>query len=92
MPSFDVVSEVDMHEATNAVDQANREVTTRFDFKGTNARFEKTDNEITMKAEAELGADLQGIVKKIFAEASQAIDQQIQLTRVELSNLKESKK
>jgi len=53
MPSFDVVSEVDMHEATNAVDQANREVTTRFDFKGTNARFEKNDNEITMKAEAE---------------------------------------
>ncbi len=53
MPSFDVVSEVDMHEATNAVDQANREVTTRFDFKGTNARFEKSENEITMKAEAE---------------------------------------
>jgi len=53
MPSFDVVSEVDMHEATNAVDQANREVTTRFDFKGTKARFEKKDNEITMKAESE---------------------------------------
>jgi uncharacterized protein YajQ (UPF0234 family) len=34
MPSFDVVSEVNHHELSNAVDQANREVTTRFDFKG----------------------------------------------------------
>jgi len=40
MPSFDVVSEVDMHELTNAVDQANREVSTRFDFKGTESRYE----------------------------------------------------
>jgi uncharacterized protein YajQ (UPF0234 family) len=53
MPSFDVVSEVDMHEVTNAVDQANREVTTRFDFKGTNARYELNESMITMKAEAE---------------------------------------
>lgn len=40
MPSFDVVSEVDKHELTNAVDQANRELSTRFDFKGQNAKFE----------------------------------------------------
>ncbi|MGB6241726.1 MAG: YajQ family cyclic di-GMP-binding protein [Castellaniella sp.] len=40
MPSFDVVSEVDKHELTNAVDQASRELATRFDFKGTDARFE----------------------------------------------------
>lgn len=40
MPSFDVVSEVDKHELTNAVDQANRELATRFDFKGTDAKFE----------------------------------------------------
>ena len=53
MPSFDVVSEVEMHEVTNAVDQANREVTTRFDFKGTNARYELNEAVITMKAEAE---------------------------------------
>ena len=39
MPTFDVVSEIDMHEITNAVDQANREVSTRFDFKGSNANF-----------------------------------------------------
>jgi len=53
MPSFDVVSEVDMHEVTNAVDQANREVSTRFDFKGTHARFERAEAVITMYAEAE---------------------------------------
>ncbi len=53
MPSFDVVSEADMHEVTNAVDQANREVSTRFDFKGTNAQFELNEAVITMKAEAE---------------------------------------
>ncbi|CAM5787431.1 YajQ family cyclic di-GMP-binding protein [Castellaniella caeni] len=40
MPSFDVVSEVDKHELSNAVDQANRELATRFDFKGTEAKFE----------------------------------------------------
>lgn len=40
MPSFDVVSEVDKHELTNAVDQANRELVTRFDFKGSSAKFE----------------------------------------------------
>ncbi len=48
MPSFDVVSEVDMHELTNAVDQANKEVGTRFDFKGTDAKFEQADNDITL--------------------------------------------
>jgi len=40
MPSFDVVSEVDKHELSNAVDQANRELDTRFDFKGVDAKFE----------------------------------------------------
>ena len=40
MPSFDVVSEYNAHEATNGVDQANREVSTRFDFKGTGSKFE----------------------------------------------------
>ena len=43
MPSFDVVSDFDSHEAKNAVDQANREVITRFDFKGTNSKFELDD-------------------------------------------------
>jgi cyclic-di-GMP-binding protein len=52
MPSFDVVSEVDMHELTNAVDQSTREIGTRFDFKGTEAKFELKDNLITMTGES----------------------------------------
>lgn len=50
MPSFDVVSEVDKHELTNAVDQANRELSTRFDFKGSNASFELNDFVVTLQA------------------------------------------
>lgn len=53
MPSFDVVSEVDMHEVSNAVDQANREVSTRFDFKGADASYERKEAEITMEAGSE---------------------------------------
>tara|TARA_R110000772_G_scaffold15931_12_gene45778 strand:- start:1838 stop:2320 length:483 start_codon:yes stop_codon:yes gene_type:complete len=53
MPSFDVVSEVDMHEMSNAVDQAQREMTNRFDFKGVDASFELTDAEIILKAEVD---------------------------------------
>jgi cyclic-di-GMP-binding protein len=50
MPSFDVVSEVDKHELTNAVDQANRELASRFDFKGTDAVFELDGYVITQRA------------------------------------------
>ena len=53
MPSLDVVSEVDHHELSNGLDQANREVTTRFDFKGTNSNFELADLLITMNTESE---------------------------------------
>ena len=48
MPSFDVVSEVDQHEVSNAVDQANREVSTRFDFKGTGSRYELEGGAVTL--------------------------------------------
>ena len=50
MPSFDVVSEVDKHELTNAVDQANRELGTRFDFKGSDAKFTLDEFVITQSA------------------------------------------
>jgi uncharacterized protein YajQ (UPF0234 family) len=53
MPSFDVVSEIDTHELTNAVDQAVRELTQRFDFKGTDATFELDDATVTMSAPAD---------------------------------------
>jgi len=53
MPTFDVISEVDTHELANAVDQANRETTTRFDFKGVDAKFELKDNVITLHAQSD---------------------------------------
>ncbi|MCG8017605.1 MAG: YajQ family cyclic di-GMP-binding protein [Candidatus Thiodiazotropha sp. 'RUGA'] len=53
MPSFDIVSEVELQEVRNAVDQANREIGTRFDFKGVDAQFEQNESEINLKAEQE---------------------------------------
>jgi uncharacterized protein YajQ (UPF0234 family) len=53
MPSFDVVSEVDMQEVRNAVDQAARELTTRYDFKGTNSSIELGEDEIRMATSSE---------------------------------------
>ena len=53
MPSFDIVSEIDLQEVRNAVDQANREASTRFDFKGTGATIEIGDKELTLSASTE---------------------------------------
>lgn len=53
MPSFDVVSEVDLQEVNNAVDQANREIGTRFDFKGVDAKIVRNGTEIQMTADAD---------------------------------------
>lgn len=53
MPSFDIVSEVDLHDFTNAVDQAGRIIDTRFDFKGVDAKFDRSDLTVTLFAEAE---------------------------------------
>ncbi|GLS26786.1 YajQ family cyclic di-GMP-binding protein [Marinibactrum halimedae] len=53
MPSFDVVSEVDKHVLTNSVDQANRVVTNRFDFKGVDASFERSEYTVSITADAE---------------------------------------
>ena len=53
MPSFDVVSKVDLHELSNAVDQTNREVSNRFDLKGTNARVEQSEYELSVHAPSE---------------------------------------
>lgn len=52
MPSFDIVSEFDGHELSNAIDQANREVSTRFDFKGSDARFTQQEDSIVLKAQS----------------------------------------
>ena len=53
MPSFDVVSDFDAHEASNGVDQANREVTTRFDFKGTGSKFELDGQVINLTTQSD---------------------------------------
>ncbi|GGB83408.1 UPF0234 protein [Marinobacterium zhoushanense] len=53
MPSFDIVSELDMHEVTNAVDQANREIQQRYDFKGVKADFAMQDDTVTLTAEVD---------------------------------------
>jgi len=53
MPSFDTVSEVNLPEVTNAVDQTNREVGNRYDFKGSNARVEQSDDQLTLHADNE---------------------------------------
>lgn len=53
MPSFDVVSELDSHEVANAVDQANREISQRFDFKDTGAVFELQELTVTLRAQVD---------------------------------------
>jgi len=50
MPSFDIVSKIDNHEVTNAIDQTNREISNRFDFRGTNAKVELTKDNIVITA------------------------------------------
>ncbi len=68
MPTFDVVSEVDMQEVRNAVDQASREVSTRFDFKNTDSSVELSGNEIRMQSATEdrLRALMQVIEEKMI--------------------------
>jgi cyclic-di-GMP-binding protein len=53
MPSFDIVSELNLHEVSNAVDQASREVSTRFDFKGSDAKFELNEAIVTLTAQSD---------------------------------------
>ncbi|MBC7683894.1 MAG: YajQ family cyclic di-GMP-binding protein [Bdellovibrionales bacterium] len=53
MPSFDVVSEADMIEVKNAVEQSNKEITTRFDFKGSSAKVEQKENELSAFADSD---------------------------------------
>jgi uncharacterized protein YajQ (UPF0234 family) len=71
MPSFDVVSEVDLQEVRNAADQANREVGTRFDFKGSEAQFSLDDGVVNLQAESEFQLDqMMDILKKKLVKRS----------------------
>ncbi len=65
MPSFDVVSEVDMQEIRNAVDQAAREIANRFDFKNTNSSIELGDEEIKM---ASISEDRLNALRQVLEE------------------------
>lgn len=53
MPSFDIVTEIEMPELQNAVDNANREITTRFDFRGVEASFSRNENVVTLEAQGD---------------------------------------
>jgi len=83
MPSFDIVSEVDKQEVRNAVDQVNKEVSTRFDFKGSDARVEQADYVLTVHADTEFQLDQ---VQEILAQklAKRSVDVQcLELGNVE---------
>ncbi|MFC4260231.1 YajQ family cyclic di-GMP-binding protein [Marinobacter lacisalsi] len=68
MPSFDIVSEIDMHEVTNAVDQAKRDLGNRWDFKNVEADVELDDQTITISAEQEFQVEqLLDILRMAFA-------------------------
>ena len=80
MPTFDIESKVDTHELANAVDQANRELTTRFDFKGVDAKFELAEEAITLTAPDEFQtSQMQDILSSKLAKrgiSAQALDPQ----------------
>jgi len=84
MPSFDIVSEVDTHELNNAVDQANREIGNRFDFKGTNAKVVLNNEIVTMEAQVEFQ------IKQIYDVLTQKMAKRgIDLACVERGKLSE---
>jgi uncharacterized protein YajQ (UPF0234 family) len=68
MPSFDVVSRIDRHELTNALDQANREVGNRYDFKGSEAKFVDNDDSLNLDAASEF--QLQQMLDILYGKVS----------------------
>jgi uncharacterized protein YajQ (UPF0234 family) len=68
MPSFDVVSRIDRHELTNALDQANREVGNRYDFKGSDAKFVDNDDSLTLDAASDF--QLQQMLDILYSKVS----------------------
>lgn len=97
MPSFDIVSEVDTHELSNAVDQANREIGNRFDFKGSNAKITLKDDVVSLEAEVEFqikqiydvvtqkmakrGIDLECVSKGKLVEANKRATQDVTINQ-----------
>lgn len=92
MPSFDAVSEVDTHELTNAVDQANREISNRFDFKGSDARIERAENVLTLHAESDFQIDqIAEILNKALARRGIDISC-LDKANVEIANMRAQQK
>lgn len=87
MPSFDVVSEVDMQEVRNALDQANREASTRFDFKDTASSIELSDHTLTLRSASEdrLAALAQVLEEKL-------VKRQISLKALDRGKVEEASK
>ena len=70
MPSFDVVSDFDSHEASNAIDQANREVNTRFDFKGTGSKYSLDEQVVSMTTQTFQLQQMLDILRQKLAKRS----------------------
>jgi uncharacterized protein YajQ (UPF0234 family) len=85
MPTFDVVSEVDMQEVRNAVDQAAREINTRYDFKGTNSKLELSESTITMHTASE---DRLKALRTVLEE--KLVKRQVSLKSIEYGKLEEA--
>jgi uncharacterized protein YajQ (UPF0234 family) len=92
MPSFDAVSELDSHELTNAVDQANRELSQRFDFKDTGASFELKEKEFTVSLKAPSEFQLKQMLDILTVRLSKrGIDSRCMEAKDPLSNLAEAR-
>lgn len=92
MPSFDIVSEVNEHELSNAVDQANRDIDARYDFKGADARIERAEWVLTLHAKTEFQIDQMSTIlyQKL---AKRGIDvRSLKAEEIQIANLKASQK
>jgi cyclic-di-GMP-binding protein len=92
MPSFDAVSELDTHELTNAVDQANRELSQRFDFKDTGASYELKEKELTVSLKAPAEFQLRQMVDVLSQRLSKrGIDVRCMEKKDPVTNLAEAR-
>jgi hypothetical protein len=85
VPSFDISSEVDEQEIRNAVDQASREITTRFDFKNTDSSIELGDNEITMRS---VSSDRLTALRQVLEE--KLVKRQISMKAVDYGKIEDA--
>lgn len=85
MPSFDIVSQVDMQEVRNAVDQANREATTRFDFKGTDSRIDLGTGDLTLHSSTE---DRLAALRQVLEE--KLVRRHVSLKALEIGKVEEA--